>query len=326
MPKIIELGNLYFAFWKASKGKRQKRSVLEYQANLGANITSLRKQLTDGSVEVGDYHYFKVYEPKERQICASAFQERVLHHALMNICHCYFERALIHDSYASRKGKGQYKALERAKLHTNRYEWYLKLDVRKFFDSLSHDIIKRQLSRLYKEQRLLGIFSQIIDSYEARPDRGVPIGNLTSQYFANHYLSGLDHYVKENLRARAYVRYMDDMVIWGNEKEPLLEIKKSIEAYIEERLSLELKPFALNKSALGLPFLGYRIFPHHVMLLGSSKKRFIKKLSAVENANKLGDWSESKCQRHAEPLLAFLQHASTFALRKRLVKDLGQAS
>lgn len=326
MPEIVEPDNLYYAFWKASKGKRQKRSVLEYQANLGANIMRLRQQLIDGGVAVGDYHYFKVYEPKERQICASAFRERVLHHALMNVCHQYFERALVYDSYASRKGKGQYKALERAKLNTKKHEWYLKLDVRKFFDSLSHGIIKKQLCRLFKEQELLGIFFQIIDSYEASPSRGVPIGNLTSQYFANHYLSGLDHYIKEELRVKAYVRYMDDLVLWSNEKEQLLSIQKAIEAYLIERLSLQLKPFALNKSVLGLPFLGYRVFPHYVRLLGASKKRFKKKLSTVDDAYKLGEWSESKCQRHSTPLLAFTFHASTLNLRQRLIQDLGQAS
>lgn len=133
-------------------------------------------------VSVGDYHYFKVFDPKERSICAAAFNERVLHHALMNVCHPIFERAQIFDSYASRIGKGTYAALDRASHFTKRYKWFLKLDFKKYFDSIQHGVVKSQLQRLFKDQELLNIFNSIIDTYEVAPSQGVPIGNLTSQY------------------------------------------------------------------------------------------------------------------------------------------------
>lgn len=136
MPRILDMDNLRMAFWKASKGKRYAASVREYQNNLQQNLLNLRDQIESGCIEVGNYRYFKIFEPKERQICASAFPEQVLHHALMNVCHERFEQAQIFDSYASRKGKGVYAALERSKGYTQKCEWYLKLDIRKFFESL----------------------------------------------------------------------------------------------------------------------------------------------------------------------------------------------
>lgn len=325
--QVLEYNNLRLAFWKASRGKRYSRSVLAYQGALEHNLQGLRSELVAGRVQVGDYRYFKVYEPKERQICASAFREQVLHHALMNVCHPVFERVQIFDSYASRKGKGTYAALERAKFYTRRYAWFLKLDVRKFFESIHHDVVKNQLVNTFKEQSLLQILFQIIDSYEASPDRGLPIGNLTSQYLANHYLCGLDHYVKEQLRVPAYVRYMDDMVLWSDDKEQLKAAGQAVDKYIEATLRCELKPILLNKSSQGLPFLGYHIFPQRVRLLQKSKQRFIRKYRQIEQNYQAGVWSEAVCQRRMLPLLAFIGHAHTRGFRKAVYCRLnGQVS
>jgi retron-type reverse transcriptase len=315
IEQVIDPDNLRLAFWKASKGKRYAQSVLAYQADLDKNLTSLRQQIINAQVQVGDYRYFKVYEPKERQICASAFREQVLHHALMNICHPVFERAQIFDSYASRKGKGTYAALERAKAYNRQCPWFLKLDVRKFFEILHHEVIKCQLARLFKEEPLLRIFYAIIDSYEAHPDRGVPIGNLTSQYFANHYLSGLDHFIKEQLKIKAYARYMDDMVLWHSEKSVLQHALKEIEAYIATRLQCALKPPVLNRNRHGLPFLGYHLFPYHAHLLQKSKSRFLKKLKFAERQLQENAWSQACFAAHVRPLFAFTAHADTGAFR-----------
>lgn len=206
------MGNLELAFYKAQKGKVGRLEVAAYRKNLRPNLRKLQEQILAGEVEIGKYNYFTVYDPKKRQICAAPFAQRVLHHALMNVCHPHFEEKQIADSYASRVGKGTYAALERAKAFNRRYSWFLKLDVRKYFDSLDHSMIRIQLRRLFKDRLLLHIFDQITDSYCVEEGRGVPIGNLTSQYFANHYLSPADHFAKEKLKIKAYARYMDDMV------------------------------------------------------------------------------------------------------------------
>lgn len=319
MPQIMDMDNLRLAFWKAGKGKRYASSVLAYQEKLEENLRALREQIRRGKVEVGDYRYFFVYEPKKREICASAFREQVLHHALMNVCHPYFERAQIYDSYASRIGKGTYAALGRARQHTRRYDWFLKLDVRKFFASIQHDVLKGQLARLFKEEDLLSICYQIIDSYEASPDRGLPIGNLTSQYFANHYLSGLDHFIKEELKIKAYARYMDDMVLWSQDKQELQTARLAITDFVEERLCCALKPLQLNRTRLGLPFLGYRVHPHYMRLLQKSKVRFIRKMERIYRYKVEGYWSEEDCQSRALPLIAFTQHSDAGSFRKSVL-------
>ncbi len=161
---------------------------------------------------------------------------------------------------------------------------------------------------------------------EAHPARGLPIGNLTSQYFANHYLAGLDHFIKEQLRCKAYVRYMDDMVLWHRDKSVLKNAYAAINQYVQNRLCCRLKPEILNRSKHGLTFLGYRIFPYQVKLSQRSKKRFLKKVKALEANYHSGFWSEAVCQRRVLPLLAFTMHANTKNFRKGVFLEIeGQA-
>jgi len=282
MEKIADPDNLRLAFWKAKKGKANNLQILLYQKNLDANLNELRENLLNGNVLVGNYNYFTIFDPKERIICAAAFGERVLHHALMNVCHANLERFQIFHSYASRIGKGTYAALEQARIHQKRYAWFLKLDVRKYFDNIDHSVLSEQLSRRFKDKLLLYIFRQIIDSYHTSSNKGLPIGNLTSQYFANHYLSVADHYAKENLQIPAYVRYMDDIVIWSDDKNDLLLSGKKFQRYVSDHLKLELKPFCLNSCRKGLSFLGCRLYPDRVELSNQSKKRFVEKIKRYD--------------------------------------------
>jgi RNA-directed DNA polymerase len=223
IEEIASYDNLYVAFCKASKSKRNKVEVLKYESNLDINIQLLQEQILSGNIDIGNYHYFTIYDPKERVICAASFPERVLHHAVMNICHPYFEKHLIYHTYATRIGKGTYAALDKAKEFVKRYSWYAKLDVRKYFDSISHDLLFQFLSRMFKDKILLEIFQKIIRSYEVSCGIGIPIGNLSSQYFANYYLSGADHYAKEQLHIGGYVRYMDDILLFEDENHVLKE-------------------------------------------------------------------------------------------------------
>lgn len=316
---IAAMNNLELAYYKACKGKAEKVSVYTFGKNLQANLRLLQNQILSGEVEVGNYHYFTVYDPKKRQICAAPFAQRVLHHALMNVCHSFFEKAQTADSYASRIGKGTYAALDRAKANTRDYSWFLKLDARKYFDSIQHAVLRQQLCRMFKDGQLLRIFDKIIDSYGADVGRGLPIGNLTSQYFANHYLSAADHYAKEVLRIPAYVRYMDDMVLWHDDKEALLEAGRGFCEFTESQLQLELKPFCLNQSTVGLPFLGYLLYPTLTRLAQRSRKRYIQKSEMYARLLQSGEWSQKEYQQHIEPLNAFTLHADAKAFRKKIL-------
>lgn len=311
--------NLRLAFWKARKGKSHTLEVEQYRQHLDDHLTELGRQIREGIVDVGNYHFFKVYEPKERQICAAAFHEQVLHHALMNVCHPYFEKALIFHSYACRKNKGPYAALDKAQRLTQSRQWFLKLDVRKFFESVHHDVLKGQLARKFREERLLHVFSQIIDSYPTMAKRGLPIGNLTSQYFANHYLSGLDHYICTELKQRDYVRYMDDMILWSDSKGTLVNACEKIAFFMENRLLCSLKPIQLNRSNTGLPFLGYNIFPDQMRLLQQSKRRYIAKYKLATKQLSLGKIGQSEYQRRLNALTAFIEHANSEPFRRNLI-------
>lgn len=316
IPKIIEPDNLRLAFWKARKGLNGHPKVIAYRQNLDDNLSQLAEEIDTGLVDVGHYTFFKIFDPKERDICASSFKEQVLHHAIMNICHPYFEKRQIYRSYACRLNKGTYAALHQAKAYVKKNEWYLKLDIKKFFASLHHEVMNRQLSALFKDEKLLSIFARIVESYEASPNRGVPLGNLTSQYLGNHYLSGLDHLIKEELQVKAYLRYMDDFVLWHDQKAVLIACFKVIEQFVNDQLKVELKPFSLNQTKYGINFLGYKVFPHFTYLTQRSKKRYFKKMSHIHRQYLSEKWDQGMAQRHARPVIAFVDHADTLALKQ----------
>ncbi|MBK8473089.1 MAG: group II intron reverse transcriptase domain-containing protein [Sphingobacteriales bacterium] len=320
--QIADMNNLYLAFWKAKRGKSTREGVLNYQTDLLPNLQSLSAEIMNGTLQLGNYHYFTVYEPKERKICAASFKERVLHHALMNVCHPYFERRQIFDSYASRPQKGIHAALRRAQQFGRRYEWYLKLDVRHFFDSIDHDIVKQQLSRLFKDTQLLDIWHRILDSYEVQPGKGVPIGNLSSQYISNHYLSGIDRYAYQVAGAQGYVRYMDDMILWHNDKNALLSALSLIEGYLHERLKLRLKPAIVGRTAQGLPFLGFVVRRFDLGLQRAGKQRYYKKLKRLCCCLKHQQLSPIDFQRRVQCLASFVRHARSLKFRQKTVRRL----
>ena len=322
LEQIADLNNLYEAFYKAQKGKHSKPYVCAYREQLEENLQILRHQITSGAVETGNYHTFIIYDPKKRLICATPFAQRVLHHALMNVCHASFEKHQIAGSFASRSGKGTYAALDQARKHNQRYRWFLKLDVRKYFESIDHAILKQQLHRLFKDQPLLRLFEQIIDSYSTAEQKSVPIGNLTSQYFANHYLSVADHYIIRVLQVPAYVRYMDDMVLWHHDKETLLATGYRFQEYFAKELLLELKPFCLNETRKGLPFLGYLLYKDQVRLAPRSKKRFIATSLLYDAKLQTGQWSQKEFANHAMPLVAFTEYANAREFRKNVYRTL----
>jgi len=320
IEKIADTDNLHLAFYKSRKGKEHSKDVIDFRKNFSENIKKLRNEILSENLNIGNYHYFKVFDPKERTICAASFPERILHHAIMNVCHPYFEKFQIEDSFATRIGKGQYAALERAKFNTKKYKYFCKLDCRKYFDNISHDILFDKLKRLFKDQGLLNVFEKIIDSYSVTENRGVPIGNLTSQYFANFYLAFADRFAKQTLHIKGYVRYMDDMVLWGDDKTELLKTAKKFGDFLSNELNLPQKPLVLNESKCGLSFLGYVLFPNVVRLNKNSKKRFVRKCkNCISNLTK-GEWSQEEFAAHTKPLFAFAQFAETFNFRKRMIE------
>ena len=320
--EIAGFENLRLAFYKAQRGKQGRQEVVEFRDNLEENLAGLSWQILSGDVSVGNYRHFMIFDPKKREICAAAFGERVLHHAIMNICHPIFERNLIYDTYATRIGKGVYSALDRARGGLARHSYVVKLDVRKYFDSVSHEILKHKLRHIFKDNVLLSIFDRIIDSYESSGGRGLPIGNLTSQYFANFYLSGLDHYAKEVLKLPVYVRYMDDILFFADGKADIIMALSHVVAYVEEQLDLKFKSPIVITTDQQLSFLGYRLGKHVIWLNGKSRKRFVHKMKVYHRLIDDEQWSEEMFFAHITPLLSFVEHAYTLQYRKNVMNIL----
>lgn len=324
MPLIADAENLRLAFWKAAKGKRGKADCLAFRERLDENLAALGAELLAGDVPVGEYHYFKVHDPKERLNCAASFRERVLHHALMNVCEPVLERAAVFDSYACRKGKGRWRAVQRAQGYARSHGWFLKMDIRKYFDSIHQATLRELLARKFKDPLVLGVFERILASYQTTPGRGLPIGNLTSQHFANFYLGPLDRFLKETLGRGAYVRYMDDFVLWGESGSELRAVCEQVRGFLATELELELKDnTAINRTGCGMDFLGYRLFPGTVRLARRSKVRFTRKFQRYEAAQERGEWSELVLQQRMQALLAFVLPAESGAFRKQVLQRFG---
>ena len=326
LARIADPANLRLAFWKAAKGKRAKADCRAFQQELDANLSALRTDVLAGQARAGDYHYFTVHDPKKRLICAANFRERVLHHALMNVCEPVLERAAIFDSYACRKGKGQLAAVRRAEGYAQHHGWFLKMDIRKYFDSVDQRVLLALLARKFKDSAVLDLFAQILASYATAPSLGLPIGNLTSQHFANVYLTPLDRFIKERLGRRAYVRYMDDFVVWGDSGAELRAVWREVAAFLAAELRLDLKEnIAVNQTAFGMDFLGYRIFPQELRLARRSKLRFACKFRRYERAWAEGHWTELALQQRMQALVAFTLPARSRSWRLHVENRFGVA-
>jgi hypothetical protein len=290
---------------------------MHFATNVDQHIAAMSSAIREGTFEVGHFQQFLIRDPKERVITAPCFEERVLHHAIMNVCEPAMDRWLIDDTFACRVGKGREAAILRAQGFSRHAGWFLKLDVRKYFDSVPHSRLLVLLGRRFKDGRLLELLHRIITSYRGQLGVGLPIGSLTSQHFANFYLGWLDRFVKETLRVRRYVRYMDDMVLWHASREPLVEIHARCKEYAARHFALDFKPSEVLPTGSGVLFLGCRIFPTHVELNSRSKRRWRNRIRVLQRAERLGLLSELKLQQRLTSLTAFAQAAGVKSWRFR---------
>lgn len=307
--KICEPENLRIAFHKASRGKRGKAVVRRFADRLDSEIVAMSSRLQAEEFAFGRFEQFLIRDPKERVITAPCFQERVVHHAIMNVCEPIFDRWLIDDTFACRNRKGRDCAIQRAHRFASRSAYCLQLDVRKYFDSIDHDQLIALLEIRFKDRRLLELFRHIITSFRSDLGVGLPIGSLTSQHFANFYLGWLDRFVKEQLRVRGYVRYMDDMLLWHDDRTALKAIELDCREYVSRELHLELKPSRIAPTCHGIGFLGCRIYPTHVELNRRSKRRWSRQVRSLERSHRLGQISDLELQQRLTAMTAFVRGA-----------------
>ncbi len=321
-PAVTDFGALCVAARRAARGKGRAHSAASFIFHMETEVLKLQRELLDGSYRPRPYRTFFVSDPKPRTISAADFRDRVAHHAMCSALEPLFERTAISDSYACRVGKGTHAAVRRARSFAGRYQFFLKLDVRKFFENVDHGVLKAALRRLVKDSRLLALADCIIDhgAPGSAPGKGLPIGNLTSQHFANHYLCPLDHFIKETLRVRAYARYMDDLLLFADSKAFLRQAQRLIQEFVEQNLKLELKREAtvLAPVSEGVPFLGLRLWPEAVRLDGPGKRRLIGALRLQAKGLSSGRLSEEDIVASMRSRLGHAAVADTLLLRRSL--------
>lgn len=306
---IHDRENLRHAAHAAMRRKRAKMESRQFASNLEQELKKLSDDIRGGLLVLGEHHQFWIRDPKERLITAPCFRERVLHHAMVRVCEPTFERWLIPDTYACRREKGRIAALLRAKQFSSRYGFYLKLDIRKYFPSIPHNRLDALLKRLFAEPQLLSLWSQVVTSYCPDAKSGLPIGSLTSQHLANAYLGQLDRVVKEELKVKGYVRYMDNMVLWGESTVALRNHLNAITEFLLGSLGLDVRSPYINRVEHGIGFLGARVFPSYTVPSRSSRIRYRRRIRKMEQLHADGSLSEMELQQRGTAMTSNMRVA-----------------
>ncbi len=287
------MGNLLEAWSEFVRGKRSRADVLWFGRNLMGNIIALQHNLETKVYRHSAYEAFKINDPKPRDIHKAKVRDRLLHHALYRQLYPFFDRTFVSDSFSCRKGKGTHKALKRfqqfsrqASRNNTKQCWVLKCDIRKFFASIDHEVLFGILVQYLPDQEVLNLLKEVVNSFHSiRPGVGLPLGNLTSQLLVNIYMNEFDQFVKHKLKAKYYIRYADDFVIFSQDKNWLEEILPKISQFLRSKLQLELHPNKVSIKTIGsgVDFLGWVHFPNHRVVRTTTKKRMWRKLEKLEN-------------------------------------------
>ena len=392
---LVSWENLLAAFRKAAAGKRGRADVAAFEHRLEENLLVLQEELRAGTYRPGGYHSFHIHEPKRRLISAAPFRDRVVHHALCNLIEPLFERSFSADSFANRRGKGTHRALRHCQLLARRHRHVLQCDVRQFFPSIDHEVLRTEIERKVKDGQVLHLVDQILASgrgvqraceefsnpargapesplaalhlldvgpatpasarlargarmtpsrraeipsqapseeYEMvyfpgdvlfavnRP-RGIPIGNLTSQFWANVYLSPVDHFVKRELRCPGYVRYVDDLLLFADDKALLWRMKAELERRLE-RLRLTIHAGAHPRPVTeGIPFLGFVTFPNRRRLKRRKGIAFRRRLKRLQELEAAGELPAEQVRASVAGWVGHVRYGNTVGLRKAILSE-----
>ena len=311
---IISLPNLFTAWEEFLKGKRKRKDVINFSENLSDNIYELHLSLKNRSYTHGPYTAFNISDPKPRNIHKASVRDRLLHHAVYRILYPYFDKKFIHDSYSCRLNKGTHKAINQFRNYSRKVSknntkqcWILKCDFKKFFASIDHETLRLIVAE-HSDEDTKWLLGEIIESFHTQTEKGLPLGNLTSQLLVNIYMNEFDQFAKHKLKIKHYIRYADDFVIFSQNKELLTELVRYIELFLGEKLELELHPnkVLIKTLSSGIDFLGWVHFPGHRVLRTVTKRRMMKNLT--KNSSK-----ETRAS-----YLGLLKHGNTKKLREMI--------
>jgi len=334
---VTNFENLLKSFYKARQNKRLKRPVMKYYYNLENNIISLKNSLENGDYFPDKYRIFYVKEHKKRLIAAASFKDRVVHHAILNVLEPIYERSFIYDSYGCRRNKGQHKAMKRFQDFSRKNKFVLKLDIGKFYASIDHEILMNIIKKKIVDTKLIYLIQKIVDSGKGLSDsetpifwfygddlftpitrfKGLPIGNVTSQFFANVFLNELDWFIKQKCRCKYYIRYMDDMAIFSDDKQFLWSILEKIKSKLYDlRLILNKSVTNLHPVKEGTEFLGFRIYPTHIKVRKATVYRYVRKTDKKIKKLIAGDFSYDKLKQSYVAWKGHIEHANGFNLKR----------
>ena len=317
LEDIADFHNLASAFHAAARGKHGRNDVEAFRRNLDHELSSLRADLLDGTLTLGDARSFRIRDPKPRIIHAPVFRERVLHHAIMAHAGPVLDRALVFDTYACRVGKGTLAAVRRVRDHAGRYFWYTQIDISGYFAHVDHKILSRLLTKKFKNSALLALFDEIIGAHQDGPGRGLPIGALTSQHFANYYLAGADRLLLEDSRVHGMVRYMDDLIWWTNGPTEAHATLAVLRGFLHETLRLTIKDSVRGGPCRhGIMFCGFRVRDGCLLLTRRRKRRYRLSRREAETAWHDGQIDSKSLQSAYASALALTVHADALAWRR----------
>ena len=307
------------AWHEFEKGKKNRKDVFEFSLRLMSEIFSLHNDLKNKTYIHSKYEAFKINDPKPRDIHKASVRDRLLHHAIFRILYPYFDKQFIAHSYSSRKNKGTHRALISFKKMANKVSknntktvWILKCDIRKFFASIDHEVLKNILKKHIHDVDTLNLLNHIIESFHTEQHKGLPLGNLTSQLLVNIYMNEFDQWVKHTLKAKNYIRYADDFVFLHTDKSILEEYLKDIHTFLDESLKLTLHPKKVSIATLasGVDFLGWVHFPKHRTLRTVTKRRMFRKLKQKEYA-----------EESVQSYLGMLKHGNGHKLKNEILSN-----
>jgi retron-type reverse transcriptase len=339
-PQIINFENILLAAKKAQKGKRFQEKVLQFNYHLETELNQIQQELISKTYQPGNYKTFYIKEPKWRMISAAPYRDRVVHHALCNILVSLIEPTFINQSYANRVGYGTHKALKQFTQFARSSRYVLQCDIRKYFPSIDHEILKQLIRKKIKCSDTLWLIDTIINNSNPQETiieyfsgdnlitpverkRGLPIGNLTSQFFANVYLNPFDHFIKEELKIQKYLRYVDDFALFSDDKNHLKEARIALENYLEN-LRLKIHPIKsqLFETEHGASFLGFRIFKDHIKVRNNNLHRARHRNKKLQQNYKQGTIDLKQICQSLQSWEAHLKHGDTWQLRKQIFNAL----
>jgi len=344
--QLCSWDNLLLAYRRAAKGKRGHSNVATFEYRLEDNLLELQRELREQTYQPGAYTSFYIHEPKRRLISAAPFRDRVVHHALCNISEPIFERSFIADSYANRVGKGTHRALDRCQQFARRYRYVLQCDIKRFFPSIDHAILRETLSRKIADSEVRWLVDRILasgvgvlseeyamvwfpgdDVFAVNRPRGLPIGNLTSQFWANCYLNPFDHFVQRELRCPAYLRYVDDFLLFGDDKRLLWEWKHAIVARLAlSRVTVHSARAQVYPADEGIPFLGFVVCPETRRLKRRKGIAYVRRLRRMARQYADGEIKLAQVTASAQGWVNHVRYGNTVGLRTAVLASVRTAA